>query len=34
MESLRKRIIVKLSNNAKDYVKCISKPSFISFKKI
>ena len=29
MENLRKRINVKLINNAKDYVKCISKPIFI-----
>ena len=26
MGNLRKRISVKLINNAKDYVKCISKP--------
>ena len=32
MENLRKRISVKLINNAKDYVKCISKPSFVSQK--
>ena len=32
MENLRKRISVKLVNNSKDYVKCISKPSFISQK--
>ena len=32
MENLRKRISVKLVNNAKDYVRCISKPSFISVK--
>ena len=32
MEKLRKRISVKLVNNAKDYVKCISKPSFVSQK--
>ena len=32
MENLRKRLSVKLINNAKDYVKCISKPSFISQK--
>ena len=31
-EHLRKRISVKLINNAKGYVKCISKPSFISQK--
>ena len=29
MENVRKRISVKLINNAKDYVRCISKPSFI-----
>ena len=32
MEFLRKRISVKLVNNAKDYVWCISKPSFVSQK--
>ena len=32
MENLRKRVSVELINNAKDYVKCISKPSFISQK--
>ena len=32
MENLRKRISVKLVNNAKDYVRSISKPSFISQK--
>ena len=32
MENLRKRIIVKLINNAKEYVRCISKPSFASKK--
>ena len=31
-ENLRKRISVKLVNIAKDYVKCISKPSFDSQK--
>ena len=30
MENLRKRISIKLVNNAKGYVKCISKPSFVS----
>ena len=30
MENLRKRINVKLINIAKDYVRCISKPSFVS----
>ena len=30
MENLRKRISVKFVNNAKDYVKCISKSSFVS----
>ena len=33
MENLRKRIIVRLVNNAKDYKKCVSKPSFVSQKK-
>ena len=32
MESLRKRISAKLVNNSKDYVRCISKPSFVSQK--
>ena len=32
MENLRKRISFKLVNNAKDYVRCISKPSFVSQK--
>ena len=32
MENLRKRISVKLINNAKDYVRYISKPSFVSQK--
>ena len=32
MENLRKRISVKLVNNAKDHVKYISKPSFVSQK--
>ena len=32
MENLRKRISVKLVNNAKDYIRCISKPSFVSQK--
>ena len=32
MENLRKRISVKLINNAKDYVKCINQLSFISQK--
>ena len=30
MENLRNRISAKLVNNSKDYVKCISKPSFVS----
>ena len=29
-ENLRKIINVKLVNNSKDYVRCISKPSFAS----
>ena len=32
MENLRKRISVKLINNTRDYVKCVSKPNFISQK--
>ena len=32
MENLRKRISAELINNAKDYVRSISKPSFISQK--
>ena len=32
MENLRKRISVKLVTNGKDYIRCISKPSFISQK--
>ena len=32
MENLRKRINVELINNAKDYVRCVSKPNFISQK--
>ena len=29
MENLRNRIDVKLVNNEKDYLKCISKPSYM-----
>ena len=32
MENLRKIVRVKLVNNAKDYIKCVSKPSFVSKK--
>ena len=32
MENLRKRISVKVINNSKDYVRCVSKPNFISQK--
>ena len=32
MENLRKRICVELINNAKDYVKYVSTPSFVSQK--
>ena len=32
MENLRKGINAKLVNNAKDYVRSISKPSFVSQK--
>ena len=34
MENLRKRIKVELINNAKDYVKYVSRPSFISTENI
>ena len=32
MENLRKRISVELINNAKDYVRCVSRPTFVSQK--
>ena len=32
MENLRNRIDIKLVKNKKDYLKCISKPSYISHK--
>ena len=32
MENLRKRICVELINNAKDYVRCVSSPNFVSQK--
>ena len=32
MENIRKRISVKLINNSKDYLRCASKPNFISQK--
>ena len=32
MENLKKRISVELINNAKDYIRCVSKPSFVSLK--
>ena len=32
MENLRNRINVKLVNNKKDYLKCTSKPSYMSHK--
>ena len=32
MENLRKRTNVKLVNNAKDYVKSVSRPPFVSQK--
>ena len=32
MENLRKRTSVKLINNSKDYVRCVTKPNFISQK--
>ena len=32
MDNLRNRIDVKLVNNEKDYLKCTSKPSYMSHK--
>ena len=32
MENLRNRTDVKLVNNKKDYLKCTSKPSYMSHK--
>ena len=32
MEKQRKRICVELINNAKDYVRCVSRPNFVSQK--
>ena len=32
MKNIRKRINVRLINNSKDYVRCVSKPNFISQK--
>ena len=32
MENLRKRLCVELINNAKDYIRCASRPSFVSQK--
>ena len=32
MKNLRKRVNVKLINNAKDYVKSVSRPTFVSQK--
>ena len=32
MENLRKRINVRLANIARDYIKYVSKPSFVSQK--
>ena len=32
MENIRNRISVKLINNSKDYLSCISKPNFNSQK--
>ena len=34
MENIRKRISVKHINNSKDYLRCVSKPKFISQKNI
>ena len=33
MKNLRKRIIVRLVNNTQDYLKYVSKPTFISKKR-
>ena len=32
MENIRKRINIKLVNDSKEYLKCVSKPNFISQK--
>ena len=32
MENIRKRISVKQINNSKDYLRCVSKPDFVSQK--
>ena len=32
MENIRKRISVKLINDSKDYLRCVSNPNFISQK--
>ena len=32
MENLRNRIDVKLANNEKDYLKCLSKPNYMLHK--
>ena len=32
MENIRKRISVKLTNNSKDYLRCVGKSNFISQK--
>ena len=32
MENIRKRINVNLINNSKDYLRCVSKPNFVSQK--
>ena len=34
MENIRKRINVKLINDSKDYLRCASKPIFVSQKNI
>ena len=33
VENLKKKISVKLINSSKDYVRCLSKPNFISQKR-
>ena len=32
IQNLRKKINFRLVNNAKEYTKCVSKPSFVSHK--
>ena len=34
MENMRKRIKIRITNNEKDFRKCASRPTYISYKKI